>query len=88
MRELDRITFNSEILGGKACIRGMRMPLSLVLRFLAGGTSRQEILEAYPYLDDEDISPCLEYAAELAEEWSAVPVHMRAQGAAAEQVGR
>ena len=66
----DRITFEPDKMGGKACIRGMRMPVSLVLRLLAGGTPREQLVKDYPYLEDEDISQCLEYAADLAEEWS------------------
>ena len=61
--KLDRITFSAEILGGKACIRGMRMPVALVVNLVANGMSRAEILEAYPDLEDEDISQALRYAA-------------------------
>lgn len=61
--KLDRITFSAEILGGKACIRGMRIPVSLVVNLVANGMSRAEILEAYPDLEDEDISQALRYAA-------------------------
>ena len=60
---LDRITFNRDILGGKACIRGMRISVSLVLNLLANGMTREQILEAYPYLEDEDITQALKYAA-------------------------
>ncbi len=61
--KLDRITFSTDILGGKACIRGMRIPVSLVVNLLANGMTRQEILEAYPDLEDEDITQALKYAA-------------------------
>ena len=60
---LDRITFDPQILGGKACIRGMRIRVSDVLDLLAAGQSQDEILEAYPYLEAEDIAACLQYAA-------------------------
>ena len=61
--KLDRITFSPDILGGKACIRGMRIPASLVVNLVANGMTRQEILEAYPDLEDEDITQALKYAA-------------------------
>ena len=65
---LDRITFDPDIMGGKACIRGMRVPVSVVLKMLAGGMTREQILADYPYLEAEDISQCIEYAAMLADE--------------------
>jgi len=53
---------------GKACIRGMRITVSIVLNLLAVGKTRQEIIELYPYLENEDIDQCLNYAAYLAED--------------------
>lgn len=64
----ERITFNSDVMGGRACIRGMRITVSLVLSLLANRMTLAEILEAYPYLESEDIMACLEYAAYLASE--------------------
>lgn len=64
----ERITFDSQIMGGRACIRGMRITVSLVLKLVANGMSTEEILEAYPYLEAEDIQACLWYAALLADE--------------------
>ena len=61
--KLDRITFSSDVLGGEACIRGMRIPVSLVVNLVANGMSRQEILQAYPDLEDDDITQALKYAA-------------------------
>ena len=61
--KLDRITFSPDIMGGKACIRGMRITVSLVVNLVANGMTRAEILEAYPYLEDEDITQALKYAA-------------------------
>jgi uncharacterized protein (DUF433 family) len=61
--KLDRITFDPNILSGKACIRGMRISVSLVVNLVANGMSRQEILAAYPDLEDEDITQALKYAA-------------------------
>ncbi len=66
--ELDRITFDPQIMGGKACIRGMRITVSLILNLVANGMSQEEILKAYPYLEPEDITQALKYAAWLAEE--------------------
>ena len=65
---LDRITFDSEIVGGKPCIRGMRVPVSVVLKMVAGGMTKEDILADYPYLEAEDIDQCVEYAALLADE--------------------
>lgn len=65
---LDRITFDPAVMGGRACIRGMRMTIALVLNLIANGMTVPEILEAYPYLEDEDIRQTLQYAAWLAEE--------------------
>jgi uncharacterized protein (DUF433 family) len=61
--KFDRITYNPQVMGGRACIRGMRITVSLILNLLATGMNRQEILEAYPYLESEDIQQVLEYAA-------------------------
>lgn len=66
--ELDRITFDPTIMGGRACIRGMRITVALVLNLVANGMSAAEIIEAYPYLEVEDIQQSLRYAAWLADE--------------------
>lgn len=55
-------------MGGRACIRGMRITVSLVLSLLANGMSVEEIIEAYPYLEPEDITASLKYAVFLASE--------------------
>jgi uncharacterized protein (DUF433 family) len=60
---LDRITINPNQCGGRPCIRGMRIRVSDVLELLAVGQSHSEILEAYPYLEQDDIAACLQYAA-------------------------
>jgi len=67
MTDFSRITMDPQICGGRPCIRGMRIRVKDVLDMLAGGASRQEILEDYPYLEDADISAALEYAAEQAD---------------------
>jgi uncharacterized protein (DUF433 family) len=64
----DRITFDSQIMGGRACIRGMRITVSLVLSLIANGMGTEGILKEYPDLEAEDISACLKYAAFLADE--------------------
>ncbi len=63
MPDLERITFNPNILGGKAVIRGMRISVSLVLNLVANGMMTEEILRDYPYLEAEDIQAALHYAA-------------------------
>lgn len=68
MLDLERITFDPQIKGGRACIRGMRITVSLILNLLANGMTKEEILEAYPYLEAEDIQATLNYAAWLANE--------------------
>lgn len=65
---LDRITFDPQIMGGRACIRGMRIPVSLVVGQLAHGASADEILADFPDLVAEDLKQALEYAAWLAQE--------------------
>lgn len=68
MAPLLRITFNPEVMGGKACIRGMRVTAGMIVGLIAAGRSRDEILKAYPYLEEEDIREALEYAAWRLEE--------------------
>ncbi len=68
VKHLDRITFDPKIMMGKACIRGMRIPVSLILNLVANGKPNEEILDEYPDLELEDIKQCLLYAAWLADE--------------------
>lgn len=63
---LDRITFEAHVMGGRACIRGMRITVSLLVNLVANGMSTAEILAEYPDLDAEDIRQALGYAAALA----------------------
>jgi uncharacterized protein (DUF433 family) len=65
---LDRITFDNNIMGGQACIRGMRIPVSLVVNLVANGMQEKEILSEYPDLEPEDINQALKYAAWLTSE--------------------
>jgi uncharacterized protein (DUF433 family) len=60
---MDRITFDPQVCGGRACIRGMRIRVTDVLGMLAAGMSESDILSDYPYLEREDIRACLDYAA-------------------------
>ena len=59
MEKLTRITFDPAVMGGKACIRGMRVTVGTVIGLLAAGRSHEEILKAYPYLEREDIDQAL-----------------------------
>lgn len=68
MLGLDRITFDPQILGGRACVRGMRVSVALLLNLTANGMTPEEIVEAYPYLETEDVRQALRYAAWLANE--------------------
>jgi uncharacterized protein (DUF433 family) len=68
MMKLDRITFDPKIMGGRACIRGMRIPVSIIVGQIAHGASVEEILADYPDLEREDIREALEYAAWLTQE--------------------
>jgi len=65
---LDRITFDPNIMAGRPCIRGMRIPVSVILKLLAGGMNPAEILADYPDLQKEDIEQSIRYAAILADE--------------------
>ena len=66
--EFDRITFDPQILGGRACIRGMRVPGSVVVSQIAHGATVEDVLADYPDLEREDVTQALEYAAWLATE--------------------
>lgn len=68
MEQLDRITQQPEIMGGKACIRGMRVTVGMIVGQIGAGRSVDEILADYPYLEREDIMQALRYAAWRAEE--------------------
>jgi len=65
---LSRITHNPEVMGGRPCIRGMRITVGTVLGLLASGHSADDVLRAYPYLEREDIQAALSYAAWRVEE--------------------
>jgi uncharacterized protein (DUF433 family) len=68
MKELTRITLDPNVMGGKACIRGLRVTVGMLLGLLAANRSREEILMAYPYLEPADLDEALAYAAWRVEE--------------------
>lgn len=68
MNPFDRITHTPGVMGGKACIRGMRVTVGMIVRQIGTGRSVDELLADYPYLEREDILQALRYAAWLAEE--------------------
>ena len=68
MKNFSRITLDPAVMGGKACIRGLRVTVGTIVGLLAAGRTREEILKAYPYLEAEDIPEALTYAAWRVEE--------------------
>ncbi|MFZ1473857.1 MAG: DUF433 domain-containing protein [Anaerolineae bacterium] len=66
--QLTRITRNPEVMGGKPCIRGMRVTVGTILGLLAAGHSTSDIIRAYPYLEAGDVQQALAYAAWRVEE--------------------
>ncbi|HEY3572030.1 MAG TPA: DUF433 domain-containing protein [Thermoanaerobaculia bacterium] len=68
MRNLERITLDPNVMGGKPCIRGMRVTVGTILGLLAAGHTEDRILQAYPYLEREDIRQALAYATWRVEE--------------------
>jgi len=67
MLGLDRITYDPHVMEGRACIRDVRVSVSLIVNLVATGMRTEEIIEAYPYLEPDDIRQALQYAAWLAE---------------------
>ena len=68
MRQLDRITADPAVMGGKPCIRGQRVTVGTIIGLVASGKTTEQILALYPYLEAEDITQALRYAAWRAEE--------------------
>ena len=68
MTKLDRITRDPDTMGGRPCIRGLRVTVGTVVGLLAAGHTQDQVLEAYPYLEPEDIGEALAYAAWRLEE--------------------
>lgn len=63
MIDLDRITHDANIMGGKACVRGMRVTVGMIVRQIGSGDTVDDVLASYPYLDREDVLQALRYAA-------------------------
>ena len=68
MKHLERITFDPHIMGGKPCVRGMRVTVGMITGLVAAGHMQEDILALYPYLEAEDIKQALSFAAWRAEE--------------------
>ncbi|MFO0839208.1 MAG: DUF433 domain-containing protein [Phycisphaerae bacterium] len=68
MKAFDRITVDAAVMGGRPCIRGLRMPVSRVLGMLAAGEAEQAILANHPDLEADDIRQALAYAARLSDD--------------------
>ncbi|MCC5874364.1 MAG: DUF433 domain-containing protein [Gammaproteobacteria bacterium] len=68
MSETQRITFDKAVMGGKPCVRGLRVTVGTVVGLLAAGRTAEQVLAAYPYLEPADIQACLAYAAWRSEE--------------------
>ena len=68
MLNLDRITFDPDVMGGKPCLRGLRITVGTLVGLIASNCSREEILKLYPYLEAKDIEQALSYAAWRVEE--------------------
>jgi uncharacterized protein (DUF433 family) len=68
VKTLDRITMDPKVMGGRPCIRGLRVTAGMIAGLVASGHTRAEILKLYPYLEEEDITQALKYAAWRAEE--------------------
>ena len=64
-KTLDRITIDPEVFQGQPCIRGMRIPATLVLKLLAAGKTHADIKDDFPEIEEDDIKQCIEYAAYL-----------------------
>lgn len=77
--KFDRITFDPQIMGGRACIRGMRVTVSLLVNLVANRMSTEEIIKAYPYVEAEDIEQALRYSGLIGRTLSAreVPPHAK-----------
>lgn len=65
MLGFDRITFDPNIMGGKACVRGMRVTVALILNLVANGMTTEEVIRAYLYLETEDIQQAVQFAQEV-----------------------
>jgi uncharacterized protein (DUF433 family) len=67
MQGVQRITIDPEVMGGKPCIRGMRVTVGMVVEAMAAGRTVEQLLEDFPYLEEADIRAALAFAAQLAQ---------------------
>jgi uncharacterized protein (DUF433 family) len=67
MQTLRRITINPEVMGGKPCIRGMRVTVGMIVEAMAAGRTIEQLLADFPYLEEADIREALAFAAQLAQ---------------------
>lgn len=67
VQQLRRITINPEVMGGKPCIRGMRVTVGMIVEAIGAGRTIDELLADFPYLEEQDIREALSYAASLAQ---------------------
>ena len=67
MQQFDRITMDPEVMGGKPCIRGMRVTVGMIVEALAAGRTIEQLLADFPYIDEPDIREALAFAARLAQ---------------------
>jgi uncharacterized protein (DUF433 family) len=74
MRWTERITFDPAVMGGKPCIRGIRVTVGMVVGLIAAGRTEDEILRAYPYLEPGDVHAALAYADWRSPKW---PLNVR-----------
>jgi len=65
MRQFRRITFDPEVMGGKPCIRGMRVSVGMIVEALSAGRTTEQMLADFPYLEEQDIREALAFAASL-----------------------
>jgi len=76
MTKLDRITINPDVCLGQPTVRGMRITVSVILKMLGGGSSIQDVVEAYPELEEEDVKQAIKYAAWIVSD----QIHMVSKG--------
>lgn len=74
MRIPERIEIKNDVMGGKPCIAGTRIPVYLILQMMAAGDTEAAILQAYPQLTHADVQSCLQYAADIATEESLIAI--------------
>jgi uncharacterized protein (DUF433 family) len=67
VQQFGRVTIDPEVMGGKPCIRGMRVTVGMIVEALAAGRTTAELLSDYPYLEEQDIREALAFAARLAQ---------------------